>query len=150
VFAAAEVGFVRQIQPGAETSSRVGAILGEADPASFAAKYPDSGIVESYGQDQWAGLGCIDYWLYVDAREGVCRLNVEGWNLPEILVRPQDTAEWMGCRLPLSSRGSSAFGGLCRIGRATSRDDLAMGVAVSAPTATPQPTVATSTTIRPR
>jgi hypothetical protein len=87
VFAAAEVGFVRQIQSGAETSGRVGAILWEADPASFAAKYPDSGIVESYGQDQWAGLGCIDFWLYVDAREGVCRLNVEGWNLPEILVR---------------------------------------------------------------
>ena len=81
VMEAADVGFVRQVmhdEPGVVT-----AILWEADPARFAAAYPDSGIVESYGTDQWAGVHCIDYWLYVDPRP---RLSVEGWNLPDLYV----------------------------------------------------------------
>lgn len=87
VFASADVGFVRQGQFDGEPYIRVGSILWEADPAMFALKYPDSGVVESYGEDQWAGVGCIDYWLYVDADDGACRLSVEGWNLPQIILK---------------------------------------------------------------
>jgi len=53
-------------------------LLWEADPSRFAARYPDSGIEQSYG-DQWPPP-CIDYWVYVDPRELTARLSVEGWN----------------------------------------------------------------------
>src|SRR5262245_8933835 len=85
VLAAADVGFERQVHTD-QSSGRVATILWEADPHQFAAKYPDSDIVDSYG-DQWDDVHCIDYWVYVDADDEVCRLSVEGWNLPEILVR---------------------------------------------------------------
>ena len=64
VFDAADVGFVRQIQVRrsgesafASLSEMTGiaeevALLWEADPELFAERYPDSGIVESYGE-QW-------------------------------------------------------------------------------------------------
>ena len=88
VFEAANVGFVRQGQSDTDADSSVGgAILWEADPPRFAEAYPDSGIVESYGAEQWDGVGCIDYWVYVDADDSLCRLSVEGWNLPEVLIR---------------------------------------------------------------
>lgn len=61
------------------------AILWEADPERFATNYPDSGIVETYG-DQWPDVHCIDYWAYIDRDSGRCRLSVEGWNLPELLI----------------------------------------------------------------
>ncbi|WP_101525792.1 hypothetical protein [Nocardioides houyundeii] len=87
VFAAAGVGFVRSPLSESAPDEPAGSLLWEADPAQFAAKYPESGIVESYGAEQWEGVGCIDFWLHVDAQEEVCRLSVEGWNLPEILVK---------------------------------------------------------------
>lgn len=59
---AAEVGFVRQAQYADEAHQVVAALLWEADPIKFAARYPDSGIVETYGEDAWSGVHCIDYW----------------------------------------------------------------------------------------
>jgi hypothetical protein len=81
VFAAAAVGFVRQQLPdyGGDV---VPALLWEAEPARFAERYPDSGIVRSYG-DQWPAP-CIDYWVYVDAADGQARLSVEGWSLGQL------------------------------------------------------------------
>lgn len=55
------------------------ALLWESDPARFAARYPDSRIEESYG-DEWPGVSCIDYWVYVDPVAMVAYLSVEGWN----------------------------------------------------------------------
>src|SRR3712207_8830332 len=37
------------------------ALLWEAEPARFAARYPDIRIEDSYG-DQWPDVSCIDYW----------------------------------------------------------------------------------------
>ena len=55
------------------------ALLWEAEPALFAARYPDSRIEDSYG-DQWPGVTCIDYWIYVDPVTMTARLSVEGWS----------------------------------------------------------------------
>lgn len=84
VFEAADVGFVRQVQYADDAQSLVAALLWEADPERFAARYPDSGIVETYGADQWPAVHCIDYWVNVDHAGRRCRLSAEGWNLPEI------------------------------------------------------------------
>ena len=51
----------------------------EAEPTRFAARYPDSRIEDSYG-DQWPGASCIDYWIYVDPVTMTARVSVEGWN----------------------------------------------------------------------
>lgn len=51
VFASADVGFVRQIQSD-PADGLVQALLWEADPLRFAERYPDSRIVDSYG-DEW-------------------------------------------------------------------------------------------------
>jgi hypothetical protein len=81
VFTAADVGFVRQ--PSSDYGSDVvPALFWEAEPARFAQRYPDSGIVRSYG-DQWPAP-CIDYWVYVDAAAGQARLSVEGWSLGQL------------------------------------------------------------------
>ena len=85
VFEAADVGFVRQVQYAGPGNRRVDAMLWEADPEQFAARYPDSGVAESYGQ-QWRDVSCIDYWVHVDHHKRRCRLRVEGWNLPELTV----------------------------------------------------------------
>ena len=84
IFEAADVGFVRQLQYADEQHSQVDALLWEADPRRFAERYPDSGIVETYGEQQWPGVHCIDYWVYVDHAHQRCRLSAEGWNLPEL------------------------------------------------------------------
>ena len=76
VFASAHVGFVRQIQR--KPNGEVDALLWEADPELFAMRYPDSGIVESYG-DRWSEVPCIDYWVYLNI-EGQARLSTEGWH----------------------------------------------------------------------
>ncbi|WP_309650540.1 hypothetical protein [Nocardioides sp.] len=86
VFAAADVGFVRSGDVTDPGDQKVGAILWEADPTRFAARYPDSGIVRSYGEDQWPGVGCIDFWLYVEAEAATLRLSVEGWSLPHLAI----------------------------------------------------------------
>lgn len=85
VFAAADVGFERQILSEGD-SDDITALLWEADARLFAARYPDSGIVEAYGRDKWAGVHCIDYWVYVDAAARTAELRVEGWNSPSHLV----------------------------------------------------------------
>ena len=76
VLEAADVGFERQISH--EADGAVSAILWEADPQRFAAAYPDSGIVESYGEGAWPHVSCIDFWLYVDHERQRAVLSVEG------------------------------------------------------------------------
>jgi hypothetical protein len=100
VFVAAQVGFVRHVQPQPNASGAVAAILWEADPSKFAAKYPDSDIVESYGEEHWGGVSRIDFWLYVDADDEVSRLSVEGWNLPDILVKASGHCAMDGMSIP--------------------------------------------------
>ena len=56
-------------------------MLWEADPVRFAARYPDSGIEESYG-DQWPPP-CIDYWIYLDPDARVAKVCTEGWSWPD-------------------------------------------------------------------
>ncbi len=86
IFEAADVGFERQLLYADEEHTQVDALLWEADPRRFAHRYPDSGIVETYGDQQWPDVRCIDYWVYVDHANGRCRLSVEGWNLPELYL----------------------------------------------------------------
>jgi hypothetical protein len=86
VFDAAQVGFKRQILKADEEGQVATALLWEADPAAFAKRYPDSGIVKTYGADQWPSVHCIDYWLYLEPEHRRCRISVEGWNLPELVV----------------------------------------------------------------
>lgn len=76
VFAAADVGFERQIHE--ERRHGVTALLWEADPQLFEKKYPDSGIAETYG-DQWPDTHCIDFWVYIDGRRRQARTSTEGW-----------------------------------------------------------------------
>ena len=76
VFAAADVGFERQIHE--EPRRGITALLWEADPQLFAERYPDSGVVESYGT-QWPDVTCIDFWVYLDAAEGTASTSTEGW-----------------------------------------------------------------------
>ena len=76
VMARADVGFVRQVMTG--DGGHVHALLWEAEPLRFAERYPDSRIVESYG-DQWPPP-CIDYWVYVDPRLSRAELSFEGWS----------------------------------------------------------------------
>jgi hypothetical protein len=84
VFEGADVGFVRQVQYADDQQTEVVYLLWEADPQRFAARYPTSGIVETYGEDQWRTVHCIDYWINVDQASRRCRLSCEGWNLPEL------------------------------------------------------------------
>jgi hypothetical protein len=87
IFEAAGVGFSRQILQSDPGGRIVSALLWEADPGKFAARYPDSGIVESYGEDQWRGVHCIDFWVHLDHADRTARICVEGWNLPEVFLR---------------------------------------------------------------
>ena len=73
VFASVDVGFVWHR---ATFDAPQPTLLWEADPERFAARYPDSGIERSYG-DQWPPP-CIDHWVYVDPETMVARLSVEG------------------------------------------------------------------------
>ncbi len=83
VFDAAGVGFVWQCVT--EPDGRLAALLWEADPRLFDARYPDAGLRESYGS-QFDEAPCIDYWIHVDLAAQTARLNVEGWSLPEVVV----------------------------------------------------------------
>jgi hypothetical protein len=69
-----------------ETREVATALLWEADPALFAARYPDSGVIETYGEERWQDVTCIDFWVYLDLDKRQCRLSVEGGNLPELLL----------------------------------------------------------------
>jgi hypothetical protein len=84
IFEAANVGFTRQISYADD--GVVDTLLWEADPARFADTYPDSGIVESYGEDRWPQVHCIDFWVYVEHENRQCRLSMEGWNLPDLVL----------------------------------------------------------------
>ncbi|TIC82181.1 hypothetical protein E8D34_16990 [Nocardioides sp. GY 10113] len=83
VFDAADVGFVRQAL--VDGQGRPSALLWEAAPSLFLARYPDSEIDRSYG-DQWPDTPCLDYWAYLDLDERRCRIAVEGWRYPEFVV----------------------------------------------------------------
>jgi hypothetical protein len=63
----------------------ISALLWEAEPHLFAHRYPDSGIIDSYGQDQWPPP-CIDYWIYLDPESGEARFSVEGLEPDDVLV----------------------------------------------------------------
>ncbi len=56
----------------------VEAMLWEAEPRRFALRYPDSGVIEAWGEDSWPPP-CIDYWVYVDPLARTAELSVEGW-----------------------------------------------------------------------
>jgi hypothetical protein len=43
--------------------------------------------LHAYGAEQWPGVPCIDFWVYLDHDKGQCRLSVEGWNLPELILK---------------------------------------------------------------
>ena len=83
IFEAANVDFTRQIS--LADDGTVNTLLWEADPGLFAQTYPESGIIESYG-DQWPQVGCIDFWVYAEHEKRQCRLSVEGWNLPDLVL----------------------------------------------------------------
>lgn len=76
LFSSTDAGFSRSA-PAEPTTGVVDDMLWEADPIRFAERYPDSGIIESYG-DQWPAP-CIDYWVYVDVESRVATLSTEGW-----------------------------------------------------------------------
>ena len=84
VFESADVGFVRQLHS-EPVSGGITSLLWEADPRRFAERYPNSKIVDSYGQDQWPPP-CIDYWVYVDEETQQARISVEGWNVGDQVV----------------------------------------------------------------
>lgn len=83
VFRNAGVGFVGRQVAG---KSPVTAFLWEADPRQFIEKYPDSDLIESYGEENWPGVPCIDYWVYVEPEHQRLRVSVEGWSLDEFFV----------------------------------------------------------------
>lgn len=106
VFEASDVGFVRQMQYGDDQQKDVVALLWEADPARFAERYPDSGIVETYGEEQWPGVHCIDYWVNIDQANRRCRISIEGWNLPDL---------WLDLRGDSGLDGAAIAGTFARI-----------------------------------
>ncbi|WP_323099172.1 hypothetical protein [Intrasporangium sp. YIM S08009] len=76
LFLGASAGFSRS-SPGQPRDGVVSDMLWEADPLRFAERYPDSGVVESYGAG-WPPP-CIDYWVYVDVPTRLAMLSTEGW-----------------------------------------------------------------------
>lgn len=98
IFEAAEVGFTRQVMRN-DPEGTATALLWEAEPALFAAKYPDSGIIETYGTEQWPDVTCIDWWVYLHPDTKQARISVEGWNLPELWLPLSGHGEQDGCEL---------------------------------------------------
>jgi len=91
VFASADVGFVLQIM---RTSSQVTDLLWEADPTRFARRYPDSGIIETYGIEQWPTVPCIDFWIHLEPDRRRVALAYEGRNLPTLQLDVRGDATW--------------------------------------------------------
>lgn len=79
----AHVGFVRQVSMA--SNGEAATLLWEAEPLLFVDRYPDSRIIEAYGQDQWPPP-CIDYWIYLDAEKREARFSVEGLEPDNVLV----------------------------------------------------------------
>lgn len=77
LFGRAAAGFSRST-PAQPRDGVVEDMLWEADPLSFAERYPDSGIHAAYGE-QWPPP-CIDYWVYVDAELRQALISTEGWS----------------------------------------------------------------------
>lgn len=96
VFQRADVGFDGRFSMDGDT---VSAFLWEAEPRRFAERYPDSSIIESYGEEQWPGVPCIDYWIYVEPEKGRCRVSAEGWNLSDFHVDASGHGEMDGMHL---------------------------------------------------
>jgi hypothetical protein len=96
VFAATDAGF--KWNSSFAFDAEHPALLWEAEPARFAARYPDSRIEDSYG-DQWPGVTCLDYWIYVDPATMTARLSVEGWSATEQAVDLTGDARVDGGRL---------------------------------------------------
>lgn len=82
-----------------DTESAATALLWEAEPALFAATYPDSGIIETYGTEQWPSVHCIDWWVYLNLDTKQARISVEGWNLPDLWLPLSGNGEQDGCEL---------------------------------------------------
>ena len=59
-------------------------LLWEADPDRFARRYPDSGVVESWGSG-WPPP-CIDFWALVKTDVPCAVLESGGWGNDEIIV----------------------------------------------------------------
>jgi hypothetical protein len=78
----AQVGFTHQILK--DEGHGVTALLWEADPLLFAERYPDSGVVGSYGPE-WPPP-CIDFWVHVDAENHEARFEVEGPRIDDDVV----------------------------------------------------------------
>ena len=81
VFDSAGVGFIAQVIIREEI---VDALLWEAKPGPFAKRYPDSGLVESYGSS-WPPP-CVDFWAYIRPAVPCAVLIPDGWSHPEIVV----------------------------------------------------------------
>ena len=97
IFDGADVGFVRQVQYADDEQNEVVYLLWEADPQRFAERYPDSGVLEAYGDEyQWRSVSCIDYWVNLDHTNRRCRLSVEGWQLPELWLELRGEGGWDG------------------------------------------------------
>lgn len=92
LFERADAGFSRSLPERLEPGV-VGDMLWEADAETFAERYPDSGIVESYGSG-WPAP-CIDYWVYVDLETRRATLSTEGWSAddPEIELSGDGTTD---------------------------------------------------------
>jgi hypothetical protein len=99
IFEAADVGFVRQVQYADEQHTQVVALLWEADPRRFAERYPDCGIEETYGEQHWPNVPCVDYWVIVDHANQRCRLSVEGWNQPDLWLDLRGDGNWDGAAI---------------------------------------------------
>jgi hypothetical protein len=65
---------------------------------AVAARYPDSRIEDSYGDD-WPGVPCVDYWIYVDPTTMTARLSVEGWSRPDDAIDLTGDGRVDGARL---------------------------------------------------
>ena len=78
LFLGSSAGFSRTA-PAQPRPNVVEDLLWEADPVRFAERYPDSGVVASYG-GLWPPP-CIDYWVCVEAPTHRARLSTEGWGL---------------------------------------------------------------------
>lgn len=84
LFEATGAGFSRSM-PGEPVNGQVGDMLWEADPIRFVERYPESWIIESYG-DQWSAP-CVDYWIYIDVESRRATFSVEGFTVdPEDVV----------------------------------------------------------------
>jgi len=93
LFMAAGVGFTRN-------QMNESAMLWEADPGKFAERYPDSGIIETYGEAQWPSVRCIDFWIYLDrGPDDEILVSFEGWDAPYEQVAVTGDADLDGAKL---------------------------------------------------